>query len=155
MGKKTPFYRWGKIQPLCSQPAQSGTTAPRSGTTARAVEPLRNTTARRQKASRTAGAVLPLVLTVLPLGVAVLLLASKRYYRTAVRYYRTDPQYCCSPSTELINRRTGAGGGTSTRAVLLRPPMRYYREAKVPARGKRKLPCLLPQRNGSRKNPTQ
>ena len=83
MGKKTPFYRWGKIQPLCSEPAQSGTTAPRSGTTARAVAPLRKTAARRQKASRTAGAVLPLVLTVLPLGimvvpqrVAVLLLVS-------------------------------------------------------------------------------
>ena len=46
-----------------------------------AVVPLRKTTAWRQKASRTAGAVLPLVLTVLPLdltvlplGVAVLLL---------------------------------------------------------------------------------
>ena len=35
LGKKTPFYRWGKIQQLCSQPAQSGTTAPRSGTTTR------------------------------------------------------------------------------------------------------------------------
>ena len=52
MGKKSTFYRWGKIQPLCSQPAQSGTTAPRSGTTARAVEPLRNTTARRQKGQK-------------------------------------------------------------------------------------------------------
>ena len=29
MGKKTPFYRWGKIQPLpTNQPAASGTTAP-------------------------------------------------------------------------------------------------------------------------------
>ena len=35
MGKKTPFYRWGKIQPLCSQPAQSGTTARPHSTTAR------------------------------------------------------------------------------------------------------------------------
>ena len=33
--KKTPFYRWGKIQPLCSQPAQSGTTARPHDTTAR------------------------------------------------------------------------------------------------------------------------
>ena len=74
MGKKTPFYRWGKIQPLCSQPAQSGTTALRSGTTARAVVPLRNTTARRKKARRIVGAVVPLDLTVLPLGVAVVLL---------------------------------------------------------------------------------
>ena len=72
LGKKTPFYRWGKIQPLCSQPASSGTTAPRSGTTARGVEPLRKTTARRQKACRTTGAVLPLVLTVLPLDLTVL-----------------------------------------------------------------------------------
>ena len=36
-----------------------------------------------------------------------------------------------------------------------RAPMRYYREAKVPARGEGKLPCLLPQKNGSSKNPTQ
>ena len=35
LGKKTPFYRWGKNQPLCSQPAQSGTTARPHGTTAR------------------------------------------------------------------------------------------------------------------------
>jgi len=74
MGKKTPFYRWGKIQPLCSQPAQSGTTAHGSGTTTRVVEALWKTTARRQKASITARAVLPLVLMVLPLGIAVLLL---------------------------------------------------------------------------------
>ena len=72
LGKKTPFYRWRKIHPLCSQPAQRGNTAPRSGTTARAVVPLRNTTARRQNTSRTAEVVLPLVLMVLPLGVAVL-----------------------------------------------------------------------------------
>ena len=35
LGKKTPFYRWGKIQLLCSQPAQSGTTAHPHGTAAR------------------------------------------------------------------------------------------------------------------------
>ena len=52
MGKKIPFYRWEKIQPLCSQPAPSGTTAPRSGTTARAVVALWNTTARRQKSQK-------------------------------------------------------------------------------------------------------
>ena len=59
---------------------------------------------------------------VLPQGRAVLLLATKRYYHMAVRYYRTDPRYCRNPSTEPINRRTGAGGGTSARAVLPRPP---------------------------------
>ena len=92
---------------------------------------------------------------VLPQGRAVLLLATKWYYRTAVRYYRTDPWYCRNPSTAPINRRTEAGGGTSARTVLPRAPMRYYREAKIPARGEEKLPCLLPQRNGSSKNPTQ
>ena len=35
LGKKTPFYRWGKIQPLSSHPAQSSTTARPHGTTAR------------------------------------------------------------------------------------------------------------------------
>ena len=73
---------------------------------------------------------------VLPQGRAVLLLATKRYYRTAVRYYRTDPRYCRNPNTEPINRRIGAGGGTSARAVLPRPPpMRYYRKAKTPSQG--------------------
>ena len=88
---------------------------------------------------------------VLPQGRAVLLLATKRYYRTAVRYYRTDPRYCRNPSTEPINRRTGAGGGTSARAVL--PHARYYRaphavlpQGKIPSQGEGKLPCLLPQK---------
>ena len=88
---------------------------------------------------------------VLPQGRAVLLLATKRYYRTAVRYYRTDPRYCRDPS-QGNRRKLGA--------VL--PHARYYRaphavlpQGKSPSQGEGELPCLLPQKNGSSKNPTQ
>ena len=69
---------------------------------------------------------------VLPQGRAVLLLATKRYYRTAVRYYRTDTRYCRDPSTEPKN---GSWGRNFRTRGTTAPPMRYYREAKVPARG--------------------
>ena len=69
---------------------------------------------------------------VLPQGRAVLLLATKRYYRTVVRYNRTVPWYCRDTSTE-----TDASWGRyfHTRGTTA-PPIRYYRKAKVPARGK-------------------
>ena len=69
---------------------------------------------------------------VLPQGRAVLLLATKRYYRTAVRYYRTVPQYCRDPSQG--NRRK-LGRYFRTRGTTA-SPMRYYRKAKVPSKGK-------------------
>ena len=65
-------------------------------------------------------------------GRAVLLLATKRYYRTAVRYNRTVPRYCRDPSQG--NRRKL--GAVLPHAQYYRAPMRYYRKAKVPARGK-------------------
>ena len=82
LGKKTPVYRWGKSNCYAHSPH-------------RAVLPLQGAVlARRQKASRTARAVLLLVLTVLPLDltvlpqmVAVLLLASgtKKNFRAYLR----------------------------------------------------------------------
>ena len=121
MGKKTPFYRWGKIQPLCSQPAQSGTTAPRSGTTARAEVPLSKTTVRRQKARRTAGAVLPLVLMVLPLDltvlpqmVAVLLLVSgTKKYICAYHRWTCDKFLVRSGSSHGSSRGSTAPSGST------------------------------------------
>ena len=92
---------------------------------------------------------------VLPQGRAVLLLATKRYYRTAVRYYRTDPRYCRNPSDSKDKQTRRSWGRYFRTRGTTAPPMRYYREAKNPARGEGKLPCLLPQRNGSSKNPTQ
>ena len=92
---------------------------------------------------------------VLPQGLAVLLLATKRYYRMAVRYYRTDPRYCRNPSNRKDKQTRRSWGRYFRTRGTTAPPMRYYREAKVPARGEGKLPCLLPQRNGSSKNPTQ
>ena len=96
MGKKTPFYRWGKNPTVTHLPA------------------------RGQWYYRAWPAVLPQ-------GRAVVLLATKRYYHTVVRYYRTTLRYFRDPQP---GKQTQAGAGTTA------PPMRYYRKAKVPSRGK-------------------
>ena len=78
MGKKTPFYRTSRIQPLpCSQPAQSGTTAPQSGTTARAVVTQKQCNGMKPRGGSAAGAVLPLAPAVVPLGLQLGLLRSR------------------------------------------------------------------------------
>ena len=73
---------------------------------------------------------------VLPQGRAVLLLATKRYYRTAVRYYRTDPRYCRNPSDKKDKQTRRSWGRYFRTCGTTAPPMRYYRKAKVPSRGK-------------------
>ena len=85
---------------------------------------------------------------ILPQGRAVLLLATKRYYRTAVRYYRTDPRYCRNPSDSKDKQtRRSRGRYFRTRGTTM-PPMRYYREAKIPARGRdTSVPTSTKKRN--------
>jgi hypothetical protein len=56
MGKKTPFYRRGKIQPLCAQPAHERYYRSTSGTTALAEE-----AGKRSNKNKNLGAVVPLI----------------------------------------------------------------------------------------------
>ena len=137
-GKKTPFYRRGKIQPLpCSQPAQSGTTA-------RAVVTQKQCNGARPRAGSTAGAVLPLPPAVLPLGVAARGYSEaeqdrwgeaephQRYYRSNERYYRLQavvPHHCRSTTAKekQDTRRISASGSCSGSGGQKYRTKRYYR----------------------------
>ena len=88
MGKKTPFYRRGKIQPLCAQPAHERYYRSTSGTTALAEEAGQNGATKHE-----------------PWGGST---AYKRYYRAPQRYYRwrsrTRDQKCSSGTTARPER---------------------------------------------------
>ena len=130
-GRRGPLYSVGKGSNRYPPTSPRLAVLPRlaSGTTARP----RGTTACNQ-------AVLPHGCAVLPHGCAVL------PYRPTVL---PQPQHRTDKQTHRSWGRYFRTRGTTT------PPMLYYRKAKVPARGKGKLPCLLPQRNRSSENPTQ